>query len=205
MIEHAKKGFLKQVEKKVFRKDETIPIIMKKLVPRYEKRFGGYTRILRNGFRRSGTDRAPLAIVEFVDCPKDTIHRLAQVQLPTLKEDLKKTISEKYRVNPVQLFDPISGEPVTILQHELKRELNEKTIIKLSKRERGIQKLIDKYERSVSSYPTARAKDGVDKTRTVGSLDQTLDDLSLESRPIKENELKPADEKDSKQKWFKWF
>ena len=57
----------------------------------------------------------------------------------------------------------------------------------------------------MSSYPTARAKDGVDKTRTVGSLDQTLDDLSLESRPIKENELKPADEKDSKQKWFKWF
>ena len=39
--------------------------VKKKLSKRYEKRNGGYTRIIRAGFRYG--DNAPMAIIEFVD------------------------------------------------------------------------------------------------------------------------------------------
>lgn len=39
--------------------------LMRVLAPRYEQRFGGYTRIVKAGFRYG--DMAPMAIIEFVD------------------------------------------------------------------------------------------------------------------------------------------
>lgn len=41
--------------------------LFKEIAPRYEERSGGYSRVLRAGFRRG--DRAPMAILEFVDRP----------------------------------------------------------------------------------------------------------------------------------------
>ena len=52
------------------------------LSKRYEKRKGGYTRIVKAGFRYG--DRAPLAIIEFVD--RD---------IEAKKVDIKKKTSEK--------------------------------------------------------------------------------------------------------------
>jgi len=43
--------------------------VKKKLSKRYEKRKGGYTRIVKAGFRYG--DNAPLAIIEFVDRDKE--------------------------------------------------------------------------------------------------------------------------------------
>lgn len=210
MIEDAKKGLVNKVEKNIFRKDETIPIIMEKLVPRYQQRSGGYTRILRNGYRASGTDRAPLAIVELVDSPSDTIHRLARVQLPTLKENLKKIQAEKYIINPVEVVDTETGEPVTLMKYDLRRGLDPRVIDKLSKQERGVQKLIAKYERSMKTYPIAREKDGVDMpTSATSGINQALNDLSLEPREVTSESMdqnsKVSDDKNSKNGWFKWF
>ena len=39
--------------------------LMRVLAPRYQQRFGGYTRIVKAGFRYG--DMAPMAIIEFVD------------------------------------------------------------------------------------------------------------------------------------------
>lgn len=39
------------------------------LAPRYSARYGGYTRIMRAGFRYG--DNAPLAVIEFVDRDED--------------------------------------------------------------------------------------------------------------------------------------
>jgi large subunit ribosomal protein L17 len=41
--------------------------LFKEIAPRYEERSGGYSRVLRAGFRRG--DRAPMAVLEFVDRP----------------------------------------------------------------------------------------------------------------------------------------
>jgi large subunit ribosomal protein L17 len=206
MIEDGKKGLVQQVEKRVFRKDETIPIIMQKLIPRYQSRTGGYTRILRNGYRASGTDRAPLAIVELVDHPNDTIYRLARVQLPTLKNNLKKIQEQLYCISPVQLVDPVTGEPRTVLKYDLKRGLDEKLINKLTRKERGAKKMISKYERSINSYPQAREKDGVQvKIAEINGIEADIDNLSLtkEQEPLKE--VEPEMKKDEKKGWFKWF
>ena len=42
-----------------------LPKVIKTLSKRYEKRSGGYTRIVKAGFRYG--DNAPLAVIEFVD------------------------------------------------------------------------------------------------------------------------------------------
>ena len=55
------------------------------LSKRYEKRKGGYTRIIKAGFRYG--DRAPLAIIEFVD--RD---------LEAKKVDIKKKTTDKSKV-----------------------------------------------------------------------------------------------------------
>ncbi len=39
--------------------------VIKTLSKRYEKRNGGYTRIIKSGFRYG--DNAPMAVIEFVD------------------------------------------------------------------------------------------------------------------------------------------
>ena len=44
---------------------ESISKVKKKLSTRYEKRNGGYTRIIKSGFRYG--DNAPMAVIEFVD------------------------------------------------------------------------------------------------------------------------------------------
>ena len=36
------------------------------IAKRYGDRKGGYVRIIKNGFRASGSDRAPLAMIELV-------------------------------------------------------------------------------------------------------------------------------------------
>ena len=57
--------------------------VKKTLAKRYEKRKGGYTRIIKAGFRYG--DRAPLAIIEFVD--RDTNAKKVDIK----KKDTEKT------------------------------------------------------------------------------------------------------------------
>ena len=64
--------------------------VQKTLSKRYEKRNGGYTRIIKAGFRYG--DRAPMAIIEFVD--RDVEAKL--IDKKTKKKDQKKVdIKEK--------------------------------------------------------------------------------------------------------------
>ena len=49
---------------------DTVTKLFNELGPRYQARPGGYTRILKCGFRAG--DRAPMAIIELVDRPQDS-------------------------------------------------------------------------------------------------------------------------------------
>ena len=61
--------------------------VKKTLSKRYEKRNGGYTRIVKAGFRYG--DNAPMAIIEFVDRDVEA-KRLDKKKKSTLKESEKK-------------------------------------------------------------------------------------------------------------------
>ena len=71
--------------------------VQKTLSKRYEKRSGGYTRIIKAGFRYG--DNAPMAIIEFVDRDVeakrlDKKKKIATTQ-PEKKEDKKQAAASK--------------------------------------------------------------------------------------------------------------
>ena len=65
--------------------------VKKTLSKRYEKRNGGYTRIIKAGFRYG--DNAPMAIIEFVD--RDLEAKKVDKKKKDKKEDTKKVVEEK--------------------------------------------------------------------------------------------------------------
>ena len=62
--------------------------VKKTLSKRYEKRNGGYTRIIKAGFRYG--DNAPMAIIEFVDRNVEAKKVDKKKNITTKKEDNKK-------------------------------------------------------------------------------------------------------------------
>ncbi|RPG05156.1 MAG: 50S ribosomal protein L17 [Pelagibacteraceae bacterium TMED267] len=71
--------------------------VKKTLSKRYEKRLGGYTRIIKAGFRYG--DNAPMAIIEFVDrdveAKKIDKKKKSTSKEPEKKEDKKPVASSK--------------------------------------------------------------------------------------------------------------
>ena len=65
--------------------------VKKTLSKRYEKRSGGYTRIIKAGFRYG--DNAPMAIIEFVD--RDVEAKKVDRKKKTAKETDKKEADKK--------------------------------------------------------------------------------------------------------------
>jgi len=64
--------------------------VKKKLSKRYEKRTGGYTRIIKAGFRYG--DNAPMAIIEFVDRDVEAKRVDKKKKSPSEKADKKEEI-----------------------------------------------------------------------------------------------------------------
>jgi len=64
--------------------------VLKTLSKRYEKRNGGYTRIIKAGFRYG--DKAPMAIIEFVDRDIEAkkIDKKKKENIKKTKEDQKQ-------------------------------------------------------------------------------------------------------------------
>jgi large subunit ribosomal protein L17 len=75
LVTLAKKGDLASRRLVVSRmRDETqAKKLFDTLAPRYKARAGGYTRVLKAGYRHG--DNAPLAVIEFVDRDEDALGR----------------------------------------------------------------------------------------------------------------------------------
>ena len=70
---------------------QTVNKIRKTLSKRYEKRKGGYTRIIKSGFRYG--DNAPMAVIEFVD--RDVEAKKVDRKKTKTEETNKKSTPEK--------------------------------------------------------------------------------------------------------------
>jgi|TARA_B110000014_G_C19995810_1_gene515943 large subunit ribosomal protein L17 len=88
---HSKKTLFSSLQDKM-----SVDKLVKKLSQRYEKRKGGYSRVIRAGFRYG--DDAPMAIIELVDRDKEA-----------KKVDVKKKVDEKAKISP----DSKPKDPIT--------------------------------------------------------------------------------------------
>ena len=88
---HAKRQLISKLPKKAdFNK------VVNELSERYKERNGGYTRIIKKGFRYG--DSAPMAIIEFVDrdVQAKRVDKKKKDTLKDTKEASKNTKEEKY-------------------------------------------------------------------------------------------------------------
>ena len=69
--------------------------VIKTLSKRYEKRSGGYTRIVKDGFRYG--DNAPMAVIEFVD--RDIQAKKVDVKKKDTSIETKKTTPKEEKVD----------------------------------------------------------------------------------------------------------
>ena len=69
--------------------------VIKTLSKRYEKRSGGYTRIVKAGFRYG--DNAPMAVIEFVD--RDIQAKKVDVKKKDTSKETKKTTPKEEKVD----------------------------------------------------------------------------------------------------------
>ena len=79
-----------KILKSYYIKEDEILSVKKKLSKRYEKRSGGYTRIIKAGFRYG--DNAPMAIIEFVDRDVEAKRVDKKKKSPSEKADKKEEI-----------------------------------------------------------------------------------------------------------------
>lgn len=109
-----------------------------------------------NGFRGIASDRAPMAIVELVDNPKDIIHALAQQHAPTVQSRLEELESRLYRREVIPVRDPITGEPGQVVRLHDRHNLSGREKLKLTRQELGLTKTLQKMQKALATWPAAR-------------------------------------------------
>jgi large subunit ribosomal protein L17 len=88
---HAKKGLFSKLQDKY-----SVNKLVKTLSQRYEKRKGGYSRVMRAGFRYG--DNAPMAVIELVD--RDIDAKKVDVKKKSPDQKTEKQAESKTLVDP---------------------------------------------------------------------------------------------------------
>ena len=129
VITLAKKGSLASRKKtfSILKNKKIIEKLFTNIVKRYETRKGGYTRILKNGFRYG--DMAPLAVIELVD-RDEKVKGLDSGPVQKKKHDDKTKSDEKSidssQQNPGQNIDQKVPESELKENEEIAKKLDKK-------------------------------------------------------------------------------
>ncbi|MBN2676208.1 MAG: 50S ribosomal protein L17 [Alphaproteobacteria bacterium] len=104
MVTLAKKGTL-PARRQAFaflRNDDTVKKLFDVLAKRYEKRPGGYTRVLKAGFRYG--DMAPLAIIEYVDRDETAKGASDKERVKAMKSETVEAKSDAVKKDKTKIF-----------------------------------------------------------------------------------------------------
>ncbi len=109
LITLAKKGTLhaRRLAHRRIRDQEILYKLFAEIGPRFCDRAGGYTRVLKNGFRQG--DNAPMALIQFVG-PQDKRSKSKQgkpLQVEATPDDVSAAITEELEESP----DTLKGSP----------------------------------------------------------------------------------------------
>jgi hypothetical protein len=165
-----------------------MPKLMTVIVNRYANQNSGYLRVLKNGFRSSGSDRAPLAIVEFVGNPNDIVYHMAKKQSKKIVEQLKQVEAQKYSLKKFVLRDPVTGNDVNVVKLKHKSTLDGREKKKLGRVEAALQKKVVKFNKSTIRYPLSRKIDtstveNIEAMRS-GDIEKTVPNWKLPKRSL---------------------
>ncbi|KAJ2992700.1 hypothetical protein HDV02_002899 [Globomyces sp. JEL0801] len=172
-------------------KETSIPKLMNTLANRYKDRSGGYVRILKNGHHASGSDRAPISIVELVNNPNDIIYNFAKRQINLVQKQLTDVESKKYHRELVVLRDPKTGALHNMYKLKPRADLTSKTLKQLNRVEIALHKQLVKFNRSLKTYPQARQYDAETATKleslVMNNSEVEPNSLLAKSLPTKKN------------------
>lgn len=165
-----------------------MPKLMSVIVNRYANQNSGYLRVLKNGFRASGSDRAPLAIVEFVGNPNEIVYHMAKKHTKNVVDQLKQVEAQKYSLKRLVLRDPITGDNVNVVKLKPKSTLDGREKKKLGRVEAALQKKIVKFNKAMIRYPLSRQIDNktvedIEAMRR-GDIEKTVPNWKLPRRSL---------------------
>ena len=126
---------------------------------RYANTAGGYVRVLKNGYRASGSDRASLAVVELIANPNDIVMHSAQLQVPVLKSQMNSINQSKYHRKAISLRNLATGVEQKLEKIVLSPNFSSQMKKVVDTKERAIHKKMIQLNKSVVHYSHARLSD----------------------------------------------
>ena len=125
--------------------------------------------------------------------PRDIIYHLAKNHIAPLEKELIDVESKKYHRKVIKLWNLETGEKEDCIQLLPRNDLTPIERISLSKSENSLRKRLDKYKKSLRSFPAAREADEASIATTDGSIPLLkVSDMqdTLETPVISDRQLK---------------
>lgn len=198
LVNIAKRGTkpdLTILTKAMFTPDVSVPKLTRIIAERYRDRVGGYVRILRNGFHAPGSDRAEMAIIEFVGNPKDIVYNLSLKSKPVIEAQLKTIQLQKYTKRTVTLIDPSTGQEHQIEKLAMRNDLDAFTLKRTTRREIVVKQKLRQFVRNDSTFAHARECDEKSREKIMELHEQRLTAIkeAKETKGIPKYEADPIE------------